>query len=192
MALLWHRIITQSCCGCGKPVAALSDVVGPQATNPAARAQVMYMSLKKLRPSVPAEMPEDYRELMDRCWAFSPGVRPSFQVLGLPHEVCASGLTSFALWATSLRASFACTDRQTAMLHSSSPVYKPLLHKRFRQTHGRAAQEVLACLREMYARHRGQTLPTSHSMDEPGSGGDASPGPGDACFATSPMRSMTA
>lgn len=44
----------------------------------------------------------------------------------------------------------------------------------------------------MYARHREQTLPTAHSMDEPGSGGDTSPAAGDAGFATSPMRSVTA
>ena len=56
-------------------------IVGPEVTNIGAGAQVMYMSLKKLRPSVPAEMPEDYHKLMDRCWAFSPAVRPSFQVL---------------------------------------------------------------------------------------------------------------
>ena len=44
------------------------------------------MSLKKLRPSVPAEMPEDYRELMERCWAFlALAQRPSFQVLRPPR-----------------------------------------------------------------------------------------------------------
>ncbi|KAK9836028.1 hypothetical protein WJX81_007032 [Elliptochloris bilobata] len=31
--------------------------------------QVMYMSLKKLRTTVPADMPDDYRALMERCWA---------------------------------------------------------------------------------------------------------------------------
>ena len=80
--LLLHRVCSSCAAGLAKSVGRLPDFVGPQAKNPEAGAQVMYMSLKQLRPSVPAEMPEDYRELMDRCWAFLPGVRPSFQVLG--------------------------------------------------------------------------------------------------------------
>ena len=54
-----------------------------------------------------------------------------------------------------------------------------------------AVQEVLACLRDMYARQRRQTLPASHSMDEPGPGGNASAGAG-AWFPTSSTRSATA
>ena len=38
----------------------------------------MYMSMKRLRPAVPAEMPDDYRALMENCWAFDPLARPTF------------------------------------------------------------------------------------------------------------------
>lgn len=36
------------------------------------------MSMKRLRPAVPADMPDDYRALMETCWAFDPVARPTF------------------------------------------------------------------------------------------------------------------
>jgi len=44
-----------------------------------ARAQVLYMSVKRLRPDVPEDMPAGYRALMESCWAFEPAERPTFR-----------------------------------------------------------------------------------------------------------------
>jgi hypothetical protein len=37
------------------------------------------MSVKRLRPDVPEDMPADYRTLMESCWAFEPAERPTFR-----------------------------------------------------------------------------------------------------------------
>ena len=56
--------------------------------------QVMYMSLKRQRPEVPDGMPDEYRTLMQDCWAFAPSARPTFRtVLARLRDMFASPCT---------------------------------------------------------------------------------------------------
>lgn len=51
------------------------------------------MSLMQIRPPVPADMPAEYRALMERCCSFEPLERPSFLVsparfsFGVSHKL---------------------------------------------------------------------------------------------------------
>ena len=52
---------------------------GESSTAGAHAAQVLFKVFSGEKPPVPADMPPDYRALMERCWAFEPSERPSFK-----------------------------------------------------------------------------------------------------------------
>ena len=118
------------------------------------------MSLKKLRPSVPAEMPADYRKLMERCWAFALGERPTFQVPGCraPHRLEA---LAFLAHGRCMCSHAGCSaPEQCAGFPRPRACWAPSKHHALGEPAAPALQEELRfAARVCMDVHGGQTLP---------------------------------
>lgn len=58
-----------------------SDDDHRRVTCAGACAQVLFKVFSGLKPDVPADMPAEYRTLMEECWAADPQSRPSFRAI---------------------------------------------------------------------------------------------------------------
>ncbi len=43
--------------------------------------QVLFKVFSGHKPEVPADMPADYKSLMEECWGTEPGKRPTFKAV---------------------------------------------------------------------------------------------------------------